>query len=150
MWRIGADIGGTFTDVVALSGDGRLERAKVLTTHGRYEAGVAAGIQRCLEPGQLSGVRRVVHGTTVATNAILEARHAPVGLITTAGFGDVLELRRSRRPTLYDLRWTPPAPLARREHRFEVSERIAADGTIVQALDPRRSTPASKRFGAMT
>ncbi len=134
-WSVGADIGGTFTDVVALSSGGTLQRAKVLTTHGRFTDGVGFGLERCLDGDTLARVRRVVHGTTVATNAILEGRREPVGLITTAGFRDVLELRRSRRPSLYALDWLPPAPLVRREHRLEVAERVAADGTVVQDLE---------------
>ena len=135
-WSVGADIGGTFTDVVALSASGRLKRAKVLTDYDSFTDGVAAGIQRCLEPCLIEQVGRVVHGTTVATNAILQELRAPVALITTAGFRDVLELRRARRPTLYALDWSPPAPLASRRHRMEVTERVAADGTILTELVP--------------
>ena len=134
MWSVGADIGGTFTDIVALSPTGHLKQAKVLTTYGSFTDGVATGVERCLGAQLMSEVRRVVHGTTVATNAILQDQRAPVGLITTIGFRDVLELRRSRRPTLYALNWSPPSPLARREHRLEVTERVAADGSVIQEL----------------
>jgi N-methylhydantoinase A len=136
MWSVGADIGGTFTDVVALSDRGQLKRVKVLTTYDAFTVGVAQGLAQCLDASEREAVVRLVHGTTVATNAILQEQRAPVGLITTRGFRDVLELRRARRPTLYDLSWVPPAPLAMREHRHEVSERIAFDGSVVQALEP--------------
>jgi len=136
VWSIGADIGGTFTDVVALSDAGQLKRAKVLTTYDAFTVGVAHGLGQCLQGDELAGVVRLVHGTTVATNAILQEQRPPVALITTQGFRDVLELRRSRRPTLYDLNWVPPTPLADRGHRHELVERVAFDGTVVQALDP--------------
>jgi N-methylhydantoinase A len=133
MWRIGADIGGTFTDVVALSPDGRLERMKELTTPGRYPEAILAALRRRLGEGELREVSTFVHGTTVATNAILEGLDADMALVTTEGFRDVLELRRSRRPTLYDLSWRPPPALVPRALRFELSERVGADGTVLIA-----------------
>jgi N-methylhydantoinase A len=136
VWSVGADIGGTFTDVVALSQEGQLKRIKVLTTYEAFTRGVAQGLAQCLRPAELTDVGRLVHGTTVATNAILQEERAPVALITTEGFRDILELRRARRPTLYDLGWVPPTPLAGRDYRHEVAERIAFDGTVVRALDP--------------
>jgi N-methylhydantoinase A len=93
MWSVGADIGGTFTDVVALSDLGQLKRVKVLTTYDAFTVGVARGLAQCLDAGELEDVGRLVHGTTVATNAILQGQRAPVALITTQGFRDVLELR---------------------------------------------------------
>jgi N-methylhydantoinase A len=133
-WQLGADIGGTFTDIVALSDDGELRRAKVLTRHRGYAEAIVEGLIDLLEADELARTDRVTHGTTIATNAILEEGEANIGLITTQGFGDVLELRRARRPSLYDLAWRPPTALVPRERRLELDERLAADGTIVRAL----------------
>ena len=98
--RIGADVGGTFTDVVSLSEEGRLQFRKVLSTPPHYDRAVVAGVR---ELGRDRAVTEVVHATTVATNAVLERRGARTALVTTAGFRDVLELRRVRMPRLYDL-----------------------------------------------
>jgi N-methylhydantoinase A len=132
-WRLGADIGGTFTDIVALSDAGELRRTKVLTRHRGYAEAIVEGLLGLLDSAELAATERVTHGTTIATNAILEESDANIALVTTEGFGDVLELRRARRPSLYDLAWRPPRPLVPRERRFELDERLAADGTIVRA-----------------
>jgi N-methylhydantoinase A len=133
-WQVGADIGGTFTDIVALSDDGELRRAKVLTRHRGYAEAIVEGLAGLLEVEELAVTDRVTHGTTIATNAILEQSEANIGLITTKGFRDVLELRRARRPSLYDLAWRPPTPLVPRERRLELDERLAADGTVVREV----------------
>jgi N-methylhydantoinase A len=130
--RIGADVGGTFTDVVSIADDGTFEIAKVLSTPPNYDAGVVDGI------GQLGAQAKpseVVHGTTVATNAVLERRGARTAMVTTAGFRDVLELRRLRLPKLYDPFWVKPPPIIERALRFEVLERIRADGSVEVELD---------------
>lgn len=136
-WRVvGADIGGTFTDVVLVN-DHDVVIVKVLSTPSDYSTGVARGVAQVTEragvdPGQLDGV---MHATTVVTNALLEHKGVKTGLITTAGFRDVLEIGRMRRPSLYDLSWEKPEPLVRRALRLEVKERTAADGSIVEPLD---------------
>jgi N-methylhydantoinase A len=133
-WRIGADIGGTFTDIVALSPAGELERIKVLSTVDDYSRGITDALRARLSADALAAVAGVVHGTTVATNAILEQEPRSLALITTRGFRDTLEIRRSRRPTLYDLDWQPPRPLVERRLRLEVEERMTADGSVLVAL----------------
>ena len=121
--RIGADVGGTFTDVLVLDADGRVRFTKVLSTPPDYDRAV---IDAAAQLGGGEAVEAVVHGTTVATNAVLERRGARTALVTTEGFRDVLELRRMRMPHLYDYFWTkptslvpaPPAPRGRRaDHR---------------------------------
>lgn len=133
--RVGADIGGTFTDIVVLSPAGELMRMKTLSTVDDYSRGISDALGDRLDAEDLASVSGVVHGTTVATNAILEERESELALITTAGFRDVLEIRRSRRPTLYDLTWRPPPPLVRRRLRLEVAERIDASGAVSETLD---------------
>ncbi|MCC7049690.1 MAG: hydantoinase/oxoprolinase family protein [Alphaproteobacteria bacterium] len=135
--RIGIDIGGTFTDLVFLTPDGRVERAKVLSTPEDYSLGIATGIESTLAGGSLriADVAQIMHGTTVATNAILEGKGARVALITTEGFRDVLEIRRLRMPVLYDIRWRKPKTLVPRRLRFEVAERIDHEGQVERALD---------------
>ena len=135
--RVGIDIGGTFTDVVLYDRGGRLWEQKVSTSTGDEARAVVSGTVELLRragvrPGE---VVEVVHASTVATNAILEGSGPRVGLITTAGFRDVLEIARIRTPRLYDLDWVKPAPLVPRRHRYEVTERMAASGQVVVALD---------------
>jgi N-methylhydantoinase A len=136
-WRVGADIGGTFTDLVLLGDDGRVFVKKVSSTVGDYAQGIVGGLGEALAERGLSAgaVAEVIHGTTVASNAILEFRGAKVGLITTAGFRDVLEIRRLRMPALYDLTWRKPPTLIERYLRTEVGERINGRGEIVRPLD---------------
>ena len=134
--RIGADVGGTFTDVVVLDGQGNLSTQKVPSTPPHFEEAVTRAIGAWLGSAGTSGarVREVAHGTTVATNAVLERRGAKTALITTKGFRDVLELRRIRVPVLYDWFFRKPRELVERCLRFEVEERILADGTVQVAL----------------
>jgi N-methylhydantoinase A/oxoprolinase/acetone carboxylase beta subunit len=136
-YRIGTDIGGTFTDLVLLGSDGTFLTKKVLSTPPDYERGVLQGIAALLRENKInpSTVERVAHATTVATNAVLERRGAKSGLITTRGFRDILELRRLRFPDMYNLFWEKPKPLVDRYLRLEVTERIAADGEIITPLD---------------
>ncbi len=133
--RIGADIGGTFTDIAFVDPGGRLRVHKVASTppdFGRAVADVVADLQRS---GAVDAGTEMIHGTTVATNAILERRGARTALITTAGFRDVLELRRTRSPELYDARYVPPPPLVERRWRLEVGERLGPDGRVLVPLD---------------
>ncbi|WP_190816128.1 hydantoinase/oxoprolinase family protein [Saccharopolyspora pogona] len=149
-WRIGADIGGTFTDVVALGPQGRIVPMKVLSTPPAFGEGVVTATTAALAEGgaATSEVGAMLHGTTVATNAILEMAGARTAVVTTRGFRDVLELGRLRRPTLYDLSWVKPAPLAARRHRYELDQRIHADGTVAPAADADVAALAAKIRGA--
>ena len=135
--RLGIDIGGTFTDLVFLNSEGRVLRAKVLSTPDDYSLGIAAGLETIVGNGgvQIGDIAQIMHGTTVATNAILERKGARVALITTQGFRDVLEIRRLRMPVLYDIRWRKPPALVPRRLRFEVDERINHLGRVERALD---------------
>jgi N-methylhydantoinase A len=137
MWRIGIDIGGTFTDVAMVEVDtGRIEIAKVLTTPRDFGQGVIDGIGHGLRENAIDPARVTFlsHATTVVTNALLEKKGARAGFIATRGFRDILELRRSSRPDLYDLFQDAPAVLVPRRHRFEITERIDAQGAVVTPL----------------
>ncbi len=134
--RVGVDIGGTFTDLVFLTPDGRLQKRKVSSTPLDYAEAIVAGIEEALgTDGGRPHVQEIVHATTVATNAILERRGARTALITTQGFRDVLELRRIRIPLSYDLGWEKPPPLAERALRFEIKERLDHRGDVLVPLD---------------
>lgn len=136
-WRVGVDIGGTFTDVAVIDETtGHSGIAKVLTTPHDFGEGVLAGLQQAIaEQGVVpADVSFVSHATTVVTNALLEAKGARVALVCTAGFRDLLELRRSARSDLYDLHQDAPAVLVPRHRRLEVVERIDAQGEVVTAL----------------
>jgi N-methylhydantoinase A len=136
-WRIGIDIGGTFTDVAMVEeGSGRIGIAKVLTTPRDFGQGVIEGIQRGLSENTIDPADVVLlsHATTVVTNALLEHKGAKCGFIATRGFRDLLELRRSSRPDLYDLFQDGPAILVPRRYRWEITERIDAQGEIVTPL----------------
>ena len=132
--RIGIDIGGTFTDLVAITEDGRVATHKVASTPQDYGEGIIAGIQALLsrEPGPVS---EVLHATTVGSNTVLEATGARTALITTRGFRDILEIRDLRMPVLYDQRWTKPLALVERRLRLEVLEKMRPDGSVSVALD---------------
>jgi len=136
-WRAASDIGGTFTDIAHIDGDGVLTTAKVPSSPPDFGKGVVNGIRRLADDQNfsLSDFADMAHGCTVATNAILEKKGARTALITTAGFRDVLELRRIRVPRLYEPLYVKPAPLVPRNLRFEVSERLDAQGGVVTPLD---------------
>ncbi|MBI3044441.1 MAG: hydantoinase/oxoprolinase family protein [Betaproteobacteria bacterium] len=137
-YEIGVDIGGTFTDVVAFGrAAGRLAVAKVLTDHADLARGVIAGIQRILEKNRIDpgSVTRVVHGTTLVTNSLIERRGAKTALIVTRGFGDVLEMGRESRYDIYDIDIDIPAPIVARELVFEVTERLDFKGGVLTPLD---------------
>ena len=136
-YRIGIDIGGTFTDLALLGTDGSLITRKVSSTPDDYGRGIADGIVELLSELNLkpSDIVDLVHASTIATNAILEQKGAVTALITTRGFRDVLELRRLRIPVLYDLQYDKPPPLVPRHLRFEIDERMAAGGRVKKALD---------------
>ena len=134
---IGVDVGGTFTDLVLVGSDRVLNRVKLPSSPPNFADAIAAGVVRLLIGAGVdsSRVGLLLHGTTVATNAILERRGARTGLITTRGARDVLELRRLRRPSLFDVDWIKPEPLVPRARRLEIDERIGAAGQIVRELD---------------
>ena len=135
--RVGADIGGTFTDLVMLRSDGNYSVQKVPSTVEDFSRGIVEGLDAFLSDNKLNSdlISEIIHGTTVATNAILQNQGARTALVTTRGFRDVLEFRRLRFPDLFSLDYTPPKPLVQRRHRFEVIERIMPDGSVRQPLD---------------
>ncbi|NKC30968.1 hydantoinase/oxoprolinase family protein [Falsiroseomonas selenitidurans] len=141
-YRIGCDVGGTFTDVVCIGADGETLLAKAATTPDDQSRGVLdglgvlAGMLGLPLPDLLAATERLVHGTTVATNALLERRTARIGLLTTEGHRDVIEMREGLKPERYDLRLPPPAPLVPRRLRLPLRERLRADGAVAVALDP--------------
>ncbi len=131
--RIGIDTGGTFTDFVVASGS-RLTAFKAASTPRNPAEAILSGITRILADAETIGFE-IVHGTTVATNALLERRGARTALITTEGFEDVIEIGRQARPDLFNLMVTRREPLVPRELRFGASERTGPDGSIVEVLD---------------
>ena len=140
-YSLGVDIGGTFTDLVVYDhAGGRQWSRKVLTTHDDPARAVAAGVAALLGAGGIdpAGFGRVVHATTLFTNALIERQGAITGLITTAGFRDTLEIARERKFELYDLAIARPEPLVPRDRRLEVEERVKADGTVRRKLDRRQ------------
>lgn len=146
--RIGVDVGGTFTDIVLALPDGRIHVSKITTTPLDPSEAATSGIatvlaEAGLNPGE---VAEVVHGTTVASNTILQKRGARTGLLTTRGFRDVLEIGRIRTPGMFQLGWRKPEPLVPRRWRLEAVERIAADGTTVTPLDEASVREAATTF----
>jgi N-methylhydantoinase A len=151
-YTVGIDIGGTFTDIVIVRTDGRMYKTKVSSSFGDTVNGIVAGLRDLLTENGIapSEVTQIVHGTTVATNAILEHKGALTGLLTTAGFRDVLEIGRLRRPSLYDIFWDKPRPLVRRAYRLELNERMNHRGEVQVELDPaevREQVAALRRAG---
>jgi N-methylhydantoinase A len=140
---IGIDVGGTFTDLVAINATGRTVFAKAPSTPSDQSIGVIAGLDelarrlKLSRAEMLSSTERLVHGTTVATNALLERKGAKVALLTTEGHRDVLEMREGLKGNRYDLRSPPPEPLVPRERRFGVRERLRPNGEVLEPLDER-------------
>ena len=136
-YRVGVDIGGTFTDVVFLDDIGNVTALKLPSTPDDYSKAVLEGIRHGMERtgATPAGIRELSHGFTIATNAILEEKGARTALITTEGFRDVLEFRRNRVPRLYDLYYRKPPALVKRHHRLEVRERMNWRGEVIQPLD---------------
>src|SRR3954470_22120695 len=141
MFTIGVDVGGTYTDVVAIDEGGRTVFAKSPSTPADQSVGVMAGLEEIarrlnLTREEMLGVTdRVVHGTTVATNALLERKGAKTALLTTAGHRDIIEMREGLKGDRYDLRSPPPEPLVPRELRFGVKERLDPAGDVAIPLD---------------
>lgn len=141
-YRIGIDVGGTFTDLVAVDDAGRLVHAKAASTPSDQSLGVMDGLGLLAEAiglpllDFLATAERIVHGTTVATNALLERKGARTALLTTEGHRDILEMREGLKDDRYNLRMPPPEPLVPRDLRLGVTERIRHDGRIETPLDP--------------
>src|SRR5881397_2205828 len=136
MFIVGIDVGGTFTDLTAVdSRTGRVVVTKVPSLPRNEAVAVLSGLQALGIESR--DVRRLVHGTTVGTNAVLERRGARVAVVTTAGFRDLIEIGRTTRniPALFVPTFVRPKPMVERKHRFEVVERLAADGAVLVALD---------------
>jgi len=151
-YALAIDIGGTFTDLVLHDpATGRFAAHKELTTPQAPELGVLAGIRQLLgrEGVSPSAITRVVHATTLLTNALIERRGAATGLLTTAGFRDILEIGHERKYEIYDLFLPLPAPLVRRAHRLEAEERIGPQGQVEIALDEASVIAAADRLVEM-
>ena len=147
-YALGIDIGGTFTDLVVYDHEsGRRWSRKVLTAHDDPGRAVAAGVRALLREGGFEPTRftRVVHATTLFTNALIERKGARTALLTTAGFADTLEIGRERKYELYDLGISKPEPLVPRDLRLEVAERIGADGRVRRRLDAREVVARAKQ-----
>jgi N-methylhydantoinase A len=141
MYTIGVDVGGTYTDLVATDASGRAIFAKSPSTPADQSIGVMTGLEELARrlnvtrAAMLAATDRLVHGTTVATNALLERKGAKVALLTTEGHRDVIEMREGLKPDRYDLRSPPSEPLVPRELRFGVRERLKASGEVLIPLD---------------
>lgn len=138
-FRVGVDTGGTFTDLIILVEDGRIHRRKFLSTPDDFSRGIIEALDSVLTEEGLSGdaISGFVHGATVATNAVLESTGPKVGLLTTEGFIDVLEIGRGRwGGDIHDLLWVKPPPLVPRDRRLPLAERIDAKGHVLIPLDP--------------
>src|SRR5881409_1879138 len=150
-YALGIDIGGTFTDVVVYDHDtGRQWSRKVLTTHDDPVRAVVTGVGAILGDGALEPrhCTRVIHATTLFTNTLIKRKGAVAGLITTAGFGDTLEIGRERKFELYDLNIAKPEPLVPRNLRREVAERVKADGSVRQPRDREQLLASVERLAA--
>ena len=159
MFTIGIDVGGTYTDLVAIDESGRTVFAKSPSTPADQSIGVMTGLEELARrlamtrADMLAATSRLVHGTTVATNALLERKGAKVALVTTEGHRDVIEMREGLKGDRYDLRTPPPKPLVPRELRFGVRERIKANGDVLIPLDEnsaREAIAAIRRSGAQS
>ena len=150
-WRVGVDAGGTFTDVCLFDEDtGRVSVWKVPSTPEDPSQGIADGIAKGMQRvgAALDAVGYFGHGTTVATNALIQHRGVKTGLITTDGFRDLLEIGRQKRPDLYDLQADKPPVLVSRYLRLEVPERVHHDGTVEIPLDEYAFRAAVRRLRA--
>ncbi len=145
--RMGVDIGGTFTDVVLETGQTSFS-TKVLTTYGAPEDAIIDGMhQVCVKAGiSPAQISQIIHGTTLATNALIERRGAKTALITTQGFRDVIEMRTESRFEQYDLNLELPEPLLPRQNRFTVCERVDASGDVLVELDVNEVTALGERL----
>ena len=136
--RVGVEVGGTFTDLVLIDGE-NLRVAKVPSTPSSPDIGALNAIAAAQV--EYAAIADLVHGSTVATNAVLERKGAKVCFFTTKGARDLLLLQRHDKTAIYDLHYVKPKPVAARRDTFEVGERMAANGTIVQALVEKEARP---------
>ena len=149
--RVGIDVGGTFTDFVLLNeSTGETHSYKCLTTPADPAEAILDGIGALerMRPGTIANLEEVIHGTTLVINAIIERKGARTGLLTTSGFRDVLELGREVRYAAYDPHAPVPEPLVPRERRLEVRERVRADGSVMQPLEPQSVSSTLARLKA--
>jgi N-methylhydantoinase A len=148
-YRVGVDIGGTFTDIVFLGDNGERITKKVSSTVDDYAKAIVDGLAQLMDECGITGsqIMELLHGTTVASNAILELKGARTGLITTRGFRDVFEIRTLRMPRLYDMTWTKPPQLVERYLRVEVDERVNAKGEIERPLARAEIAPRRRGTG---
>jgi N-methylhydantoinase A len=148
---IGVDIGGTFTDIVLVDGNGRRFFGKTLTTPQDPSHAVFSGLTDVLESAglQLDSVDKVIHGTTLVTNALIERKGAPTGLLTTAGFRDSIEIGTESRYDIFDLQLTKPEPLVERRLRFGIKERVLVDGSVLKPLDESQARSVIRELVAL-
>jgi 5-oxoprolinase (ATP-hydrolysing)/N-methylhydantoinase A len=150
-YRIGFDIGGTFTDFILLDAErADIRLHKCLTTPDDPSVGALAGLDEIVEAAglHLADIGEIVHGTTLVTNALIERKGAELGLITTRGFRDILEMGTEQRYDIYDLFLQYPEPLVRRRRRLEVTERMDRDGCVVTAIDLESVHDAARKLVA--
>ena len=148
MWRVGIDVGGTFTDLFAWEEEsGQSMTAKVLTTkHDR-----ALGVLQVIEQAQLpvDRIATLIHGSTTATNALIERSYPPAAMVTTEGFRDTIEIGRQRRQHLYDPYQTKPRPIIPRRYRLTVPERSSAKGEVLVPLDEEAARKVADRIAEL-
>jgi N-methylhydantoinase A len=145
MWRVGVDVGGTFTDLFGWNDDGlRRVTAKVLTTKHDRSEGVLQAVRAAAIP--FDEISHLLHGTTTATNALIERSYPAAALVTTEGFRDTIEIGRQHRKHLYDPYQTKPKPIVKRRHRFTVPERMSAQGEVLRRLDEDAARDVARRI----
>ena len=140
-WRLGVDVGGTFTDFFAFNeSNGNFHVGKWPSTPSNPARAILDGLDKLSSQYgiDLVEVTQIAHGTTVGTNALIQRRGGKVALITTKGFRDLLEIGRQTRPHMYDLHKDNPPPLISRQNRLELDERISADSTVLKTIDPHQ------------
>ncbi len=154
-YKIGIDVGGTFTDLVYSNGSGSIQVVKTSTTPENQAAGVLQGIEKiAAREGvslreMLAKTELIIHGTTVATNTMLEFNGARTGLITTEGFRDDIEIRRGYKERIFNPRHPAPIPIARRRHRLTVNERVDREGKVLVPLDEKETAKRVQKLKAM-
>src|SRR6266705_3762811 len=147
-YRVGFDVGGTFTDFVLQSPAGELTTAKLLTTYPDPSTACLAGLDELTAAVTWDEIAQVVHGTTLGSNIVIERKARGVGLLTTRGFRDVLIIGREKRYQVYDLQIEKPVPLVARRLIGEVTERVLADGTVRTPLDEADARRAIRELRA--
>ena len=150
-YRLGVDIGGTFTDLVIVDlNNGQLFDEKVLTTPDDPSLGVIEGVKKILETNNIhaSKLKHIIHGTTLVANAIIERRGSKIALITSQGFRDIQEIGTESRYDTYDLFMEMPAPLVSRRWRFEVPERIGPSGEVITLLDESKVVEVARTIAS--